>query len=80
MMGSRPEDMLVGIIAAAAVGWIVWMLRRGLRDARLPIGKGQVRRSERPAAFHALFALYVAAALLMAFISLDLLVDTDVRI
>lgn len=70
----RSEEALVGIIALGAVGWIVWIVRRGLRDLRLPIGKGHVDRAERPGAFHALTAFYIAAAFLMAFIGFDLLV------
>jgi uncharacterized membrane protein len=76
----RSEEALVGIITFAAVPWIVWILRRGIRDKRLPVGKGQVRRDERPAAFHTLFALYVAAALVMAFIAVDLLLGLDPRL
>jgi len=70
----RSEEALVGIIALAAVGWIAWIIRRGLRDLRLPIGRGHVDRAERPDVFHALTAFYIAAALLMAFIGLDLLI------
>ena len=65
----------MGIVALAAVPWIVWILRRGLRDRRLPIGRSHVRGDERPGAFRTLFAFYVAAALTMAFIAADLLVD-----
>ena len=67
------EDRLVGIISLAGGAWVVWILVRAVRDARLPIGKGKVLRGERPGAFAALFALYVAAALGMAFIGVDLL-------
>lgn len=70
----RSEETLVGIITLAAVPWIVWILRRGVREGRLPIGKAYVRRDERPGAFRTLFAFYVAAALMMAFIAADLLV------
>lgn len=73
MAGFRSEEALIGLIALAAFGWIVWMLVRGVRDRRLRIGKGEVRRDERPGAFHSLFAFYVAAAGMMAFIGLDLL-------
>ena len=73
MTSFRSEETLVGIVALAAVPWIVWILRRGLRDGRLPIGRDYVRRDERPGAFGALFGFYAVAALTMAFIALDLL-------
>ena len=69
----RADEALVGVIALATVFWIAWILRRGLRDSSLPIGKGRIARSDRPGAFSTLFALYVAAMLLMGFIGLDLL-------
>ena len=69
----RSEETLVGLITLAATGWIIWILVRAIRDARLPIGKSEVRRDERPGAFRTLFGFYVAAALMMAFIALDLL-------
>lgn len=72
-MNFRSEDILVGLIALAAVPWIVWILVRGVREGRLPIGKARVVRDERPAPFLVLFALYVAAAGVTAFIGLDLL-------
>ena len=67
----------MGIVALAAVPWIVWTLRRGLRQERLPIGRSYVHREERPGAFRTLFVFYIAAALMMAFIGLDLLVGVD---
>jgi hypothetical protein len=39
----------------------------------LPIGRGYVRRDERPGPFRALLASYVVAILLMAFVGLDLI-------
>ena len=69
----RSEETLVGLITLATVPWIVWILRRALRDKRLPIGRSYVRRDERPGAFRTLFGFYVAAALMMTFIALDLL-------
>ena len=73
MAGFRGDETLVGLIALASVPWIIWILRRGLHEAWLPIGRGRVSRDGRPGAFATLFGLYVAAALLMAFIGMDLL-------
>lgn len=70
----RSEDMLVGLVALGLVPWIVWTLRRGLREGRLPIARIHVERETRPAAFRLLFALYIAAALMIAYIAFDLLV------
>ena len=75
----RSEEMLVGIITLATVPWIVWTLRRGVRTGALPIGRTYVRRDERRAAFQTLSAFYVIAAVLMAFIALDLLTQVDFR-
>ena len=72
MTTSRSEELLVGLIAFATIPWIVWMLVRGRRDRELRIGRGHVRRDERPGAFRFLFLLYIAAAALMLFISADL--------
>ena len=69
----RSEDTLVGIIALGLVPWALWTLRRGSRDGRLPIGRAYVRRDERKGPFYVLLAFYAAAALLAAFIGIDLL-------
>ena len=76
---SRSEDLLVGIIGFGVVPWTVWIILRGLRDGRLPIGRGHVRRDERAGAFAVLLGLYGIAALLVAFISVDLLLGLDLR-
>ena len=76
---SRSEDVLVGLITAGLVPWILWTLRRGLRSGALPIGRGFVRRDERPGPFRAMMIFYVAAALLAAFIALDLLTGPEGR-
>ncbi len=76
----RSEDTLVGIIAAlVVVPWTVWTISHGLRDGKLPIGRAYVRRDERAAPFWVLLALYVAAAGMAAFISLDLLFGPTLR-
>ena len=79
MTTSPSEELLVGLIAFAAVPWVLWVLVRGRRDFRLPIGRGHVRHDERPGAYRVLFAFYVAAAALMLFISLDLMLGLGGR-
>jgi hypothetical protein len=79
MTTSRSEDLLVGIIALAVVPWSLWIIRRGLRDGRLPIGRGYVRREERPTPFNVLLLLYAAAAAGALYISLDLLFGMGAR-
>ena len=75
----RSEDMLVGLIAFAAVPWLLWILVRGRRDQMLPIGRGHVRQDERPGAFRVLFLFYIVAAAMMLFISLDLMLGIGSR-
>ncbi|MDQ4086847.1 MAG: hypothetical protein M3177_02350 [Pseudomonadota bacterium] len=75
----RSEETLVGLITLATVPWILWILVRAVRDARLPIGKGELLRAHRPGAFRTLFALYIAAALAMAVIGIDLLLGLNLR-
>lgn len=76
----RSEDTLVGIIAAVVVvPWTVWIISRGFRDGKLPIGRAYVRRDERAVPFWVLMGLYVAAAGMAVFISLDLLFGTTFR-
>ena len=75
----RSEEGLVGLVALGVIPWILWTLRRGLRDERLPIGRIYVRRAERPAAFSLLLVFYVLAAMLMAAIAFDLLFGLELR-
>lgn len=77
MAASSTEDVFVGLFALAGSAWILWILVRASRAGRLPIRKAEVLRRERPGAFAALFALYGAALLLMAFIGLDLLIGIE---
>jgi uncharacterized membrane protein len=76
MITSRSDDLLVGIIGLALLPWIGWTLHRGLRAGRLPIGRTYVRRDERRGAFNMLLALYAMAAVVVAYIALDLLLVT----
>jgi hypothetical protein len=74
MTTSLSEQLLVGLIGLALIPWIGWTVRRGLRLGALPIGRAYVRRDERRGAFNMLLGLYMAAALAVAFIAVDLLV------
>ena len=65
----------MGLIGLGLIPWIGWTVRRGLRLGTLPIGRSYVQREERRGAFNMLLGLYVAAALLVAFISIDLLFE-----
>jgi hypothetical protein len=74
MLSGSPDELLVGTLCLlVVVPWIAWTVRRGLAQGALPIGRGYVRRDERPGPFRALLASYVVAILLMAFVGLDLL-------
>ena len=74
----RSEDVLVALVAAGLVPWILWTVRRGLAEERLPIGRAYVGR-ERRGAFQLLLFFYVAAALLCATIAADLLFGLGLR-
>jgi hypothetical protein len=69
--------LLVGIIGLGLIPWIVWTLRRGLRDGRLPIGRAYVRRDERRGAYNVLLGFYLIAMLIAGFIGLDLIFDLE---
>ena len=73
MEGIRADEAVVGLIALLSIAWIASLLKRAQVSGRLPIGRGQVARDERPGAFRFLAALYVLAALAMLYIGLDLL-------
>ena len=75
MTTSLSEELLVGLIGLSLIPWIGWTVHRGLRLGALPIGRAYVRRDERRAAFNLLAGLYVAAAVLVAFICVDLLLE-----
>jgi hypothetical protein len=77
MITSRSDDLLVGIIGLGLIPWIVWTLRRGLRDGRLPIGRAYVRRDERRGAYNVLLGFYLIAMLIAGFIGLDLIFDLE---
>jgi hypothetical protein len=69
-----PDEILVGTLCLLiVVPWIAWTIWRGFKQGALPVGRGYVRRDERPGPFGALLASYVVAILLIAFVGLDLL-------
>jgi hypothetical protein len=73
-LSPTPDERLLGALCLLVViPWIVMTIQRGLKQGRLPIGRGYVLRGERPGPFKALLASYALALLLMAFIGLDLL-------
>jgi hypothetical protein len=76
---SRSEDLLFGLAALALVPAIAFMMRRGLRAGRMPIGRAYVRRDERPGGFNALIGLYAAAMILLAVMAADLLLNLGLR-
>ena len=69
----RSEEGLVGLLSLVVAPWVAWTVLRGLRDGRLPVGRGHVVRSERPAAFDLMLAFYGVGGLAMVAIGLDLL-------
>lgn len=66
-------DIAIGLIAALLVPWLIWTMRRGLREGRLPIGRSHVVRAERPGPFHVMLALYLAILVAVTMITADLL-------
>lgn len=75
----RGTEIIAGLVALLLVPWLVWTMRRGLREGRLPIARAYVRRDERSGPFHMLLALYMVALGLVAFIAADLLLDLGFR-
>jgi hypothetical protein len=76
---SRSEDLLFALVALALVPAIAFMMRRGLRAGRMPIGRAYVRRDERPGGFNALFLLYIAAMVFLAIMAADLILNLGLR-
>ncbi|MBA3677721.1 MAG: hypothetical protein H0W74_10010 [Sphingosinicella sp.] len=75
----RSEETLVGIMGIGVFAWTIWTVQRGMKLGRLPVGRAYVRRDERRGAFQATLVLYLLAALMMIFISADLLFGFDFR-
>lgn len=78
-MIERSVDTLVGLIALLLVPWLIWTMRRGLREGRLPIARSYVHRAERPGAFHFMLALYLAILVTVTMIAADLLFGLNLR-
>jgi di/tricarboxylate transporter len=74
----RSEETLVGIIVLALIPWIGWTIFRGIKRESLPLGRSYVRR-DRPAAFGIMLTFYLLAAVVAAWISLDLLFHINLR-
>jgi len=73
-VNASSDELLVGTLCLlVVVPWIAWTIWRGFKQGALPVGRGYLRRDERPGPFRALLASYVIAILLMAFIGVDLL-------
>jgi hypothetical protein len=72
-MSSRPEDMLVGLVALALVPVIGWRIYKGVRDRRLPIYRTTLDRAGGAAKFNVLLGLHALAFLLIALVAADLL-------
>ena len=73
MTGLTEEIGVAALCLLVILPWIAWTVRRGLANARLPIGRGYVERAERPGAFRVLLSMYIIASFMIAFIALDLL-------
>ena len=75
----RGMDIVIGLIALLLVPWLVWTMRRGLSEGRLPIGRAYVHREERPGPFWFMLALYVAILVTVTLIAADLLFGLNLR-
>ena len=67
------QDLLVGLIGLGLLPVIVWRIRRGLREGRLPVYRTYHSREESAAKFNLLLALHALSFLLIALITADLL-------
>lgn len=72
-MSSRPEEILVGLVALALVPIIGWRILRGLRTGRMPLYRSSILREDGRAKFGVLVALNGLFLLLVAAIGIDLL-------
>jgi hypothetical protein len=72
-------DIVIGLIALLLVPWLLWTMRRGLREGRLPIARSHVHRAERPGPFWFMLALYAAILVTVTMIAADLLFGLNLR-
>jgi hypothetical protein len=79
MSGSRPEELLVGLVALALLPLIAWRIARGLRDGRLPLYRTYLNRAESRARFAVLLGLHGLSLVLVAFVAADLLLGLGLR-
>jgi len=75
----RGTDIVIGLIALLLVPWLLWTMRRGLRDGRLPIARSYVERAERPGAFRFMLVLYLAILVGVIVIAADLLFGLNLK-
>ena len=71
------NDLLVGVIALALVPVILWRIRRGLRDGRLPIYRTYLEREADPGRFRVLLVLHCLSLVVVAAIAAHLLLGLD---
>jgi hypothetical protein len=75
----RGEDLLVGLIALALVPIILWRIRRGLRDGRLPVYRTYLERDADPTRFRVLLVLHCLSVVVVAAIAAHFLLGLHLR-
>jgi hypothetical protein len=78
-MSSRPEEIVVGLVALALVPIIGWRILRGLRTGRLPLYRTYIQRDDGQAKFGVLLVLHALTLLLVAAIAADLLLNLGLK-
>ena len=78
-MSSRPEEIVVGLVALALVPIIGWRIVRGLRSGRMPLYRSYILRDDDRAKFGVLVALNGLFLLLVAAIAADLLLNLGLK-
>jgi uncharacterized membrane-anchored protein len=78
-MNPRSEEMLVGLVALFAAGYVGHLITRAMRSGKFVFPRWRIDRGLEPAKFRALLAAYGVALLLMGLISADLLLGLDLR-
>ena len=75
----RPDELLVGLVAAALLPLIALRIHRGLRDGRLPVYRTYLSRDESGSRFFVLLALHALSFVLVAAVAADLLFNLGLR-